>query len=35
MENFAYSDALGAIIDYAGLINKRFNDAAPVDLKIR
>lgn len=33
MENFAYSDALGAIIDYAGLINKRFNDAAPWNLK--
>ncbi len=33
IKNFAYSEALGAIIDYASLINKRFNDAAPWNLK--
>jgi methionyl-tRNA synthetase len=33
MENFAYSEALLAIVDFANLINKRFNDAAPWNLK--
>jgi len=33
MREFQYSEALGAIIDFASLINKRFNDAAPWNLK--
>ncbi len=33
MQNFAYDKALGAIIDFASLINKQFNDTAPWNLK--
>ncbi len=33
MHEFQYSEALAAIIDFASLINKRFNDAAPWNLK--
>lgn len=33
MKEFQYSEALGAIIDFASLVNKRFNDAAPWNLK--
>ena len=29
MQNFAYDKALSAIIDFASLINKKFNDTAP------
>jgi len=33
MHNLSYDKALGAIIDFANLINKRFNDTAPWNLK--
>jgi methionyl-tRNA synthetase len=33
MQNFAYDKALSVIIDFASVINKKFNDTAPWNLK--
>lgn len=33
MKDFSYDRAIGSILDFATLINKRFNDAAPWNLK--